>query len=197
MFGARPLGRVIQKEVRDPLTDEILFGALEHGGTVTIGVKDDHLTFDLRGAALRSRDGSTGSREIVRSRFELNAERIEHGRHHSISAGGHQDIHHLPGVEMGAEGVPGPVRHHIVAVDFIRCLKQRSFGRVPARRVGPLGESSVTETRARPVPPCSALPTSNRPIQPIRRIRNFPNPPRKLFFKTNFSGRPLSRFLGP
>ena len=40
MFGARPLGRVIQKEVRDPLTDEILFGKLEHGGTVTIGVSD-------------------------------------------------------------------------------------------------------------------------------------------------------------
>ena len=45
VFGARPLGRVMQKEVRDPLTDEILFGALEHGGTVTIGVADDHLTF--------------------------------------------------------------------------------------------------------------------------------------------------------
>jgi ATP-dependent Clp protease ATP-binding subunit ClpA len=45
VFGARPLGRVVQKEVRDPLTDEILFGALEHGGTVTIGVGDNHLTF--------------------------------------------------------------------------------------------------------------------------------------------------------
>jgi ATP-dependent Clp protease ATP-binding subunit ClpA len=45
VFGARPLGRTIQREVRDPLTDEILFGALEHGGTVTIGVADDRLTF--------------------------------------------------------------------------------------------------------------------------------------------------------
>jgi len=44
-FGARPLGRVIQKEVRDPLTDEILFGRLEHGGTVTIGLTEDRLTF--------------------------------------------------------------------------------------------------------------------------------------------------------
>ena len=34
VFGARPLARVIQKEVRDVLTDQILFGALEHGGTV-------------------------------------------------------------------------------------------------------------------------------------------------------------------
>jgi len=44
-FGARPLARVIQKEVRDRLTDEILFGALENGGTVTIAVEDDRPTF--------------------------------------------------------------------------------------------------------------------------------------------------------
>jgi ATP-dependent Clp protease ATP-binding subunit ClpA len=46
VFGARPLGRVVQKEVRDPLTDEILFGALEQGGTVTIGLANDKLTFE-------------------------------------------------------------------------------------------------------------------------------------------------------
>jgi ATP-dependent Clp protease ATP-binding subunit ClpA len=44
-FGARPLARVVQAEVRDPLTDEVLFGRLEHGGTVTIGVEGDRLTF--------------------------------------------------------------------------------------------------------------------------------------------------------
>jgi ATP-dependent Clp protease ATP-binding subunit ClpA len=49
IYGARPLGRVVQREVRDPLTDEILFGALEHGGTVTIGVdaEADRLTFSI------------------------------------------------------------------------------------------------------------------------------------------------------
>jgi len=46
-MGARPLSRVIQAEVRDPLTDEILFGRLEHGGTVTLGLADDKLTFDV------------------------------------------------------------------------------------------------------------------------------------------------------
>jgi ATP-dependent Clp protease ATP-binding subunit ClpA len=45
VFGARPLGRTIQREVRDPLTDEILFGRLEHGGTVTIDMVDDQLAF--------------------------------------------------------------------------------------------------------------------------------------------------------
>jgi ATP-dependent Clp protease ATP-binding subunit ClpA len=41
VYGARPLGRVIQKEVRDPLTDQVLFGQLEQGGTVTIGVNPE------------------------------------------------------------------------------------------------------------------------------------------------------------
>jgi ATP-dependent Clp protease ATP-binding subunit ClpA len=45
VFGARPLARVIQKHVRDVLTDQILFGALEKGGTVTIDLADNHLTF--------------------------------------------------------------------------------------------------------------------------------------------------------
>jgi ATP-dependent Clp protease ATP-binding subunit ClpA len=47
VYGARPLARVIQTEVRDPLTDEILFGRLEHGGTVKIGLTDGALTFDI------------------------------------------------------------------------------------------------------------------------------------------------------
>lgn len=48
VFGARPLARVVQKEVRDPLTDEILFGKLEQGGTVTVAVGDDALTFSFQ-----------------------------------------------------------------------------------------------------------------------------------------------------
>ena len=45
VFGARPLARVIQTDVRDRLTDEILFGQLEHGGDVTIGLDGSTLTF--------------------------------------------------------------------------------------------------------------------------------------------------------
>ena len=50
VYGARPLARVVQTEVRTPLTDEILFGKLEHGGTVRIGLADDALTFDVEGS---------------------------------------------------------------------------------------------------------------------------------------------------
>jgi ATP-dependent Clp protease ATP-binding subunit ClpA len=45
VYGARPLARVVQRELRDPLTDQVLFGALERGGTVTISVADDKLAF--------------------------------------------------------------------------------------------------------------------------------------------------------
>jgi len=55
VYGARPLSRTIQREVRDPLTDEILFGALEQGGTVTIGLSGDQLTFSY--AAARQTQG--------------------------------------------------------------------------------------------------------------------------------------------
>lgn len=40
-FGARPLDRVIQKEIKDVLTDEILFGKLVNGGSVFVKIKDD------------------------------------------------------------------------------------------------------------------------------------------------------------
>jgi ATP-dependent Clp protease ATP-binding subunit ClpA len=53
VFGARPLARVVQTEVRDPLTDQILFGALENGGTVTIGVADNALTFTYEGREIQ------------------------------------------------------------------------------------------------------------------------------------------------
>jgi ATP-dependent Clp protease ATP-binding subunit ClpA len=45
VYGARPLNRLVQTEVRNPLTDEILFGRLEHGGTVHVGFDGEKLAF--------------------------------------------------------------------------------------------------------------------------------------------------------
>ena len=44
-FGARPLDRLIQKEIKDVLTDQILFGRLKNGGNVYIKLKDNQLMF--------------------------------------------------------------------------------------------------------------------------------------------------------
>ncbi|MEQ9109351.1 MAG: ATP-dependent Clp protease ATP-binding subunit ClpA [Rhodospirillaceae bacterium] len=46
-MGARPLGRLIQNEIKKPLAEELLFGKLVSGGLVKIGLKDRKLTFDL------------------------------------------------------------------------------------------------------------------------------------------------------
>lgn len=45
-FGARPLTRLIQTEIKDILSDEILFGSLESGGDVFIDLENDELTFE-------------------------------------------------------------------------------------------------------------------------------------------------------
>jgi ATP-dependent Clp protease ATP-binding subunit ClpA len=48
-FGARPLARVIQDTIKRPLADEILFGQLQHGGTVRVLLdrKADKLVFEF------------------------------------------------------------------------------------------------------------------------------------------------------
>ncbi len=38
-FGARPLARVIQNEIKDPLSRELLFGALQKGGSARVDFK--------------------------------------------------------------------------------------------------------------------------------------------------------------
>ncbi len=47
VFGARPMARLIQRELKNKLADEILFGALKEGGVVRIDLKDEALTFDM------------------------------------------------------------------------------------------------------------------------------------------------------
>ena len=44
-YGARPLHRLLQTEIKDILSDKILFGQLEKGGKVFIDVEDDRLSF--------------------------------------------------------------------------------------------------------------------------------------------------------
>ncbi len=45
IYGARPLRRLIMKEIGDVLTEEILFGELNHGGEAKIDFKKDALKF--------------------------------------------------------------------------------------------------------------------------------------------------------
>jgi len=46
-MGARPMARLIEKEIRKPLADELLFGKLVNGGTVKVGIKKDKITLNI------------------------------------------------------------------------------------------------------------------------------------------------------
>ena len=48
-MGARPMGRVIQEQLKKPLANELLFGALVDGGTVKVTCKGDKLDFVCHG----------------------------------------------------------------------------------------------------------------------------------------------------
>ncbi|MGR3543108.1 MAG: AAA family ATPase, partial [Paracoccus sp. (in: a-proteobacteria)] len=48
-MGARPLGRVIQENIKKPLAEELLFGRLMKGGVVRVKIEDDKPAFDITG----------------------------------------------------------------------------------------------------------------------------------------------------
>lgn len=47
VFGARPMARVIEREIKKPLADELLFGKLQHGGRVKIDLDNNALKFSF------------------------------------------------------------------------------------------------------------------------------------------------------
>ena len=56
LYGARPMGRVIQEKVKKPLAEELLFGKLANGGEVHVSLKEEEgkdtaLSFELTPAA--------------------------------------------------------------------------------------------------------------------------------------------------
>ncbi|MGZ3422485.1 MAG: ATP-dependent Clp protease ATP-binding subunit ClpA [Polyangiales bacterium] len=58
-MGARPLARVISNEVKKKISDELLFGKLEHGGEVLVDAKDGELIFTYTSLS-ESRPGQPG-----------------------------------------------------------------------------------------------------------------------------------------
>jgi ATP-dependent Clp protease ATP-binding subunit ClpA len=53
LYGARPMGRLIQEKIKQPLAEELLFGKLVHGGEVSVKLKDGALAFEVTPAAPR------------------------------------------------------------------------------------------------------------------------------------------------
>ncbi len=54
-FGARPLKRIIQRFLEDPLAQEIISGKLKGGGNLKVNVKGDHLEFEVISKSAKTR----------------------------------------------------------------------------------------------------------------------------------------------
>lgn len=47
-YGARPMGRLIQQKLREPLSEELLFGKLQDGGSVEVDAKDNEIVINCK-----------------------------------------------------------------------------------------------------------------------------------------------------
>jgi ATP-dependent Clp protease ATP-binding subunit ClpA len=62
LYGARPMGRLIQEKIKQPLAEELLFGKLVHGGEVNVKLKDNALVFETTPAAPKKPKGKGGKK---------------------------------------------------------------------------------------------------------------------------------------
>src|SRR5436309_302504 len=51
LYGARPMGRLVQEKIKQPLAEELLFGKLVNGGEVKVRIKDNAPAFEMTPAA--------------------------------------------------------------------------------------------------------------------------------------------------
>ena len=70
LYGARPLGRVIQEYIKKPLAEELLFGKLSKGGLVKVTVRDDKPAFEYAEGNRPKRTSGDDDEEMVSEMVE-------------------------------------------------------------------------------------------------------------------------------
>jgi len=55
LYGARPMGRLVQEKIKQPLAEELLFGKLTNGGEVKVRIKENAPAFEIISAPPKSR----------------------------------------------------------------------------------------------------------------------------------------------
>ncbi|PHY13590.1 ATP-dependent Clp protease ATP-binding subunit ClpA [Caulobacter sp. B11] len=63
LYGARPLGRVIQEHIKKPLADDILFGRLVRGGHVKVVLKDGKIDFEIESTPEKASKAAAGDQD--------------------------------------------------------------------------------------------------------------------------------------
>ena len=64
LYGARPMGRLVQEKIKQPLAEELLFGKLVHGGEVKVRVKDNMLAFEIVSAPPKAAKGKKAAPKL-------------------------------------------------------------------------------------------------------------------------------------
>ena len=64
-MGARPLARIIDNEIKSPLSRRVLFGDLKDGGLVTVDIVDNKLTFDVKEKPVKATRASRKKVELL------------------------------------------------------------------------------------------------------------------------------------
>ena len=58
-YGARPLSRIVQENIKKPLAEELLFGKLTNGGLVRITLNENELHFDYKSTKVPTKQSNT------------------------------------------------------------------------------------------------------------------------------------------
>ncbi|OYU03214.1 MAG: ATP-dependent Clp protease ATP-binding subunit ClpA [Sphingomonadaceae bacterium PASS1] len=66
LYGARPMGRLIQEKIKQPLAEELLFGKLVHGGEVAVHMKDGAPNFEVTPAAPKATKPKAPKKKVVK-----------------------------------------------------------------------------------------------------------------------------------
>jgi ATP-dependent Clp protease ATP-binding subunit ClpA len=62
LYGARPMGRLVQEKIKQPLAEELLFGKLVNGGEVKVRIKDNAPAFEIVPAAPKPSKAKTNGK---------------------------------------------------------------------------------------------------------------------------------------
>jgi len=76
LYGARPMARLVQEKIKQPLAEELLFGKLVNGGEVKVRIKENAPTFEIMPAppkAAKAKAGSKKQKAIAKPRGEAPA----------------------------------------------------------------------------------------------------------------------------
>ena len=66
LYGARPMGRLIQEKIKQPLAEELLFGKLVHGGEVAVHMKDGAPSFEVTPAAPKATKPKAPKKKVAK-----------------------------------------------------------------------------------------------------------------------------------